>query len=96
MITKYFTNVVVKFNPFGPEARAARSVLSEIPPKLRTQCKVDLEVLTKNSTNNPLVEVTFKDKTIMKGNPAQMTMEDFAHMFDRHSRQLQFKDDVSE
>ncbi|VEU21668.1 DEKNAAC102404, partial [Brettanomyces naardenensis] len=56
---------------------------------------VDLEVLTKKSKSKPLIEVTFKDKTVMKGDPSSMTMDDFIHMFDRHSRVLQFKEEIS-
>lgn len=95
MITKYFTKVVVKFNPFGPEAKAARTMLSQIPPKIRAQCDVNLEVLTKKSKNKPIIEVTFKDKEVMKGDPTQMKMDDFTNMFDRHSRRLLFKEEIS-
>ncbi|GMM28227.1 mitochondrial 54S ribosomal protein YmL44 [Martiniozyma asiatica (nom. inval.)] len=94
MITKYFTNVVVKFNPFGTEARCARSVLSQIPPALKASCKVDLELLNEDSTKEPLVEVTFKDKTKMSGNPKTFTLADFTNMFDKHSRQLLFKEEL--
>mgnify|MGYP003362717982 CR=1 FL=1 len=96
MITKYFTKVIVKFDPFGPEARTARTMLSLIPPKLHATCDVNLEVLTKSSKNRPLIEVTFKDKTVMKGDPKSMRMDDFAHLFDRHSRALQFKEEIAQ
>ncbi|KAF6009350.1 hypothetical protein HII13_003426 [Brettanomyces bruxellensis] len=96
MITKYFTKIIVKFDPFGSEARTARTMLSLIPPKLRSTCDVNLEVLTKSSKNKPLIEVTFKDKTIMKGDPKKMGMDDFTHLFDRHSRALQFKEEISQ
>lgn len=94
MITKYFTKVAVKFNPFGPEARCARAVLSQIPPSMKGVCQVDLELLNDKSTAKPFVEVTFKDKTVMSGNPAELKLADFTNMLDKHSKKLLFKEEV--
>lgn len=94
MITKYFTNVVVKFNPFGAEARSARSVLSQIPPALKGICNVNVELLDETSKKEPIVEVTFKDKTKMAGSPLEMGLADFTNMFDKHSRKLLFKEEL--
>ncbi len=95
MITKYFTKVVVKFNPFGPEAKSARIFLSQIPPSLRGICAVDFELLDAQSKNKPTVQVTFKDKTVMEGDPVTLKIADFANLFDRHSRKLQFQEEIS-
>ncbi|ODV87184.1 hypothetical protein CANARDRAFT_217037 [[Candida] arabinofermentans NRRL YB-2248] len=95
MITKYFTKVVVKFNPFGPEAKSARIFLSQIPPSLRGICAIDFELLNSQSTKKPIVQVTFKDKTTMEGDPVNMNIADFANMFDRHSKKLAFQDEIS-
>lgn len=94
MITKYFTKVTIKFNPFGPEARCARSVLSQIPPSLKATCQINLELLNNNSTKSPFVEVVFKDNTVMNGNPAKLKLADFTNMFDKHSKKLLFKEEV--
>ncbi|KAG0680094.1 39S ribosomal protein L44, mitochondrial [Pichia californica] len=94
MITKYFTQVCIKFNPFGPEARCARSVLSQIPPSMKGACKIDLELLSKDSKKEPFVQVTFKDSTVMNGNPAELTLADFTNMLDKHSKKLLFKEEV--
>ncbi|GMM46639.1 mitochondrial 54S ribosomal protein YmL44 [Pichia kluyveri] len=94
MITKYFTNVTVRFNPFGKEARCARAVLSQIPPSLKTSCKINLELLNDQSTKKPFVEVVFKDKTTMSGNPGELALADFTNMFDKHSKKLLFKEEV--
>lgn len=94
MITKYFTKVIVRFNPFGTEARCARSVLSQIPPSLKNSCQIHLELLNKNSKNKPFVEVTFKDKTVMSGDPSTLKIADFVNMFDKHSKKLLFKEEV--
>lgn len=94
MITKYFTKVIVRFNPFGTEARCARSVLSQIPPSLKNSCQIHLELLNKNSKNKPFVEVTFKDKTVMSGDPSTLKIADFVNMLDKHSKKLLFKEEV--
>lgn len=94
MITKYFTKLTVRFNPFGSEARCARSILSQIPPSLNATCKVNLELLNSKSKNKAFIEVTFKDNTVMSGNPKTMKYADFTNMFDKHSKKLLFKEEV--
>ncbi|GME74893.1 unnamed protein product [[Candida] boidinii] len=95
MITKYFTKVVVRFNPFGTEARAARNFLAQIPPTLRGTCAIEYEVLNSQSKNKPIVQVYFKDKEFMEADPTKLSLNDLNNLFDRHSRKLQFKDEVS-
>lgn len=92
MITKFFTNVLIRFNPFGPDAKAARSILSQIPPAL-AGCDVKLELLTPTSAKKPTVEITFRDKQVLQGDPTTMAGGDFTHMFDSHSRLLQFNEE---
>jgi large subunit ribosomal protein L53 len=94
MITKYFTKVVVRFNPFGKESRCARSILSQIPPSMKNSCQINLELLNSASKKKPFVEITFKDKTVMSGNPATLKIADFVNMFDKHSKKLLFKEEV--
>ncbi|KGK36316.1 hypothetical protein BOH78_2012 [Pichia kudriavzevii] len=94
MITKYFTNVTVKFNPFGKEARCARSILSQIPPSLKNTCQVKLELINGSSKKQPIVQVTFKDNTVMGGDPRKLKLADFANMFDKHSKKLLFKEEI--
>jgi len=94
MITKYFTKLTVKFNPFGAEARCARSVLSQIPPSMNGICQVNLKLLSKESKEEPFVEVTFKDNTVMSGNPAELKLIDFTNMLDKHSKKLLFKEEL--
>jgi large subunit ribosomal protein L53 len=94
MITKYFTKVTVRFNPFGKEARCARAVLSQIPPSLKASCKIHMELLNKDSKKKPFVEVVFKDTTTMSGNPQELKLADFTNMFDKHSKKLLFKEEV--
>lgn len=98
MITKYFTKVSVKFNPFGPSARPARLLLSTIPLSMRGTCKIDFKVLTANSPakDKPIIEVTFKDKAVMKADPETMNFQEVSDLFDAHSRKLALKDAISE
>lgn len=98
MITKYFTKVSVKFDPFTASSRSARLFLARIPPSMKGACKIDYKVLTANSpvSEKPIVEVTFKDKHIMKADPEEMNFKDLSVFFDSHSRQLAIKEAISD
>lgn len=96
MITKYFTKVSVKFNPFTTGAKPARLFLSRIPTSLKAQCTVDYKVLTESSKEKPTVEVTFKDKHKMQVDPETMNFVELSNHFDGHSRKLAIKDAITE
>ncbi|KAL6454377.1 MRPL44 54S ribosomal protein L44 [Candida maltosa Xu316] len=91
MITKYFANVVVRFNPFLPAGKSARLFLARVP----AAAKVDCKVLTK-PTDEQEIQVTFKDKHVMKVNPSAMTLEDLSEYFDVHSRKLSIKESIND
>lgn len=96
MITKYFTRVSVRFDPFASSAKPARLFLSRIPLSLKGSCKVDFRVLTPSSQEKPGIEVTFKDKHTLKADPAVMSFKDVATHFDSHSRKLAINEAISE
>lgn len=92
LITKYITKARVTFDPFLLAAASSRSFLARMPPL----AKVDLKVLPQGSTTTPLIEVTFKDKHVMKADPAQMPYNDVADLLNSHSRRLLIDDAVKE
>ncbi|CEP61795.1 mitochondrial 54S ribosomal protein mL53 LALA0_S04e00892g [Lachancea lanzarotensis] len=95
MLTKYFTKVVVRFNPFGKEAKCARLLLSAIPPAQRLSgVSVQNELLTTDTTKKPTVKITFKDKAEMEVDPSGMTFKELGNYFDRHSRKLRLKESI--
>lgn len=96
MITKYFTKVNVKFNPFTIGAKPARLFLSRIPSSLKSQCTVDFKVLPENSKELPVVEVIFKDKHKMSVNPEEVSFIELSNYFNSHSRKLAIKDAISD
>lgn len=98
MITKYFTKVSVKFDPFSISARPARLFLSTIPLTMRGACIIDYKILTSNSPSSekPSIEVTFKDKVVMKADPQTMNFEEVRGHFDSHSRKLALQDAITE
>lgn len=98
MITKYFTRVSVKFDPFSASAKPTRLLLSTIPLSMRATCKIDFKVLTASSAakEKPLIEVTFKDKVVMNADPQTMSFQDITDHFNTHSRKLALKDAISE
>ncbi|CAM9019665.1 hypothetical protein WICANDRAFT_32533 [Wickerhamomyces anomalus NRRL Y-366-8] len=94
MITKYFTKVVVKFNPLDKGGKNGRLFLSQIPPALKGACSIDHELLNATSKNAPIIKVTFKDKKSLETDPTKGSINEIASFFDRHSRQLQFKESI--
>ncbi|CAD1808235.1 39S ribosomal protein L53/MRP-L53 family protein [Candida parapsilosis] len=91
MITKYFSNVSVKFNPFSTGAKSARIFLSRMPPTARIDFK-----LLKNPSDQQEIKVSFKDKHVMTADPSAMTVADLGDYFDSHSRKLAIKDSIQE
>lgn len=94
MITKYFTKVAVKFDPFAASAKPVRLFLARIPSQQKSGVAVDFKVLTKNE--KPSVSVTFKDKHVMDADPEMMTFQDLSEHFDQHSRKLALKAAISD
>ncbi|KAK6205060.1 mitochondrial 54S ribosomal protein YmL44 [Scheffersomyces amazonensis] len=92
MITKYFTNVSVKFDPFSKGGRSARLFLARVPHS----AKLETKVLTANSKDHQEISVTFKDKHIMKADPSKMKIDDLRDYFDSYSRKLVIKDAISD
>lgn len=90
MITKYFSSVVVKFDPFASSARSTRLFLSRVPSSTKIKCTI----LTKNDASTPMIEVTYMDKVVLSANPAAMNIKGIADHFDSHSRKLVLKDAI--
>ncbi|KAL6937638.1 39S ribosomal protein L44, mitochondrial [Hanseniaspora osmophila] len=99
MITKYFTKVLVRFNPAGAEAKTARLFLSAIPPTQRnTTTKIVNDLIlnseAKNNAKKPLIKVTFKDKQEFEYDPTVVNIGELAQVLDRHSRKLLVKEAI--
>lgn len=91
MITKYFANVLVRFNPFSPAAKSSRLFLARVP----ASAKLNYKILDKE-TDIPEIKVEFKDKHVMTANPAEMSLEELKEHFNSHSRRLSIKDAIME
>ncbi|KFA70413.1 hypothetical protein S40285_00603 [Stachybotrys chlorohalonatus IBT 40285] len=90
MITKFMSEISVKFNPFSPCAKPARLLLTRIPPTARANgTKINTVLLPQNSTESSSLEVKFKDGKAMKFDCAKLTINGLITELDRHSRQLQ-------
>ena len=60
MITRFLTDVRVKFNPFSPRAKPARLFLSLIPPNARSEgMKVETKMLPRTSKEPATLDVKF-------------------------------------
>ena len=87
--------MLVRFNPFGAEAKTARLMLAAIPPHQRTLgTKIQSEILNNSITKKPLVKITFKDKTDMEFDPSNTSFEEASNLLDRHSRKLRIKETI--
>ncbi|ODV61955.1 mitochondrial 54S ribosomal protein mL53 [Ascoidea rubescens DSM 1968] len=93
MITKYFQKVVVRFDPLGPGSKTARLFLALIPSLLKTSCAVSFQTLS-HSQQQPLVQITFKDKFVLEHDPSHFKFPELAALFDHHSRQLKIKESI--
>ncbi|VVT57630.1 mitochondrial 54S ribosomal protein mL53 [Magnusiomyces paraingens] len=97
MITKYFAKVSVSFNPLVAAAKPARVFLSNIPPKSRNaSIALTQKILAPSSTEPSVISVTFKDGNVISLDPTQNSTVEVAEAFDRYSRVLKLKDDISE
>lgn len=94
MITKYFTKVSVRFDPFSPSAKAVRLFLARIPPQQKSGCAIEFKILN-NPSDKPEVKVTYKDKNVIEINPEEKTFADLSSFFDTHSRKLAIKDAIN-
>lgn len=94
MITKYFTKVTARFDPFTATAKPARLFIARIPTLLKSGCQVDCKLLN-NSTEKPIIKVVFKDKKTMELDPTDKTFDDMRAYFDTHSRKLALQDAIS-
>ncbi|ODV90169.1 hypothetical protein CANCADRAFT_24445 [Tortispora caseinolytica NRRL Y-17796] len=95
MITKYFSQVTVKFDPFRNSGKAMRLFISQIPASTRQHAKVTYTVLPKGSTEPGLVDITFKDKHRVTLNPDEKTLDEIIANLELHSRQLSLADAMS-
>lgn len=94
MITKYFSKVVLRFNPTGAEAKTARLFLNAIPSTMRGQCATDLTLLPPGSPLAPIIKVTFKDKHALEVDPRTVLPAQAREVFERYSRLLKLKDSI--
>ncbi|KAF9736297.1 hypothetical protein PMIN06_008268 [Paraphaeosphaeria minitans] len=96
MITRFLTDVRVRFNPFSPRAKPARVFLSLIPPNARADgMKVETKVLPRTSTEPATLDVKFKDGKELKLELDKMRIPEVMEEVDRHSRLLARKEELT-
>ncbi|KAL1603508.1 39S ribosomal protein L44, mitochondrial [Paraconiothyrium brasiliense] len=96
MITRFLTDVRVKFNPFSPRAKPARLFLSLIPPNARADgMKVETKMLPRTSTEPATLDVKFKDGKELSLQLDKMRIPEVMEQVDRHSRVLARKEELT-
>jgi large subunit ribosomal protein L53 len=69
MITRFLTDVRVKFNPFSPRAKSARLFLSLIPPNARADgMKIESKMLPRTSKEPASLGVKFSTYNHLRPN----------------------------
>ncbi len=53
MLTRFISEVTTRFNPFSPQARAARLFLTQLPPQARQQGMVVTTLLLPRTSTEP-------------------------------------------
>ncbi|KAF2739200.1 hypothetical protein EJ04DRAFT_508916 [Polyplosphaeria fusca] len=96
MITRFFTDVRVRFNPFSPRAKPARLFLSLLPPNARASgMKIDSQMLPRASKEPATLAIKFKDGKEMNLELDKMRITEVMEEVDRHSRQLARKEELT-
>ncbi|KAF2186855.1 hypothetical protein K469DRAFT_629559 [Zopfia rhizophila CBS 207.26] len=95
MITRFLTDVRVKFNPFSPRSKSARLFLSLMPPSARSNgMKIESQMLPRHSKEPAFLGLKFKDGKEMKLDLDKMRITEVMEEVDRHSRQLARKEEL--
>ncbi|ORY08202.1 39S ribosomal protein L53/MRP-L53-domain-containing protein [Clohesyomyces aquaticus] len=95
MITRFLTDVRVKFNPFSPRSKSARIFLSLMPPNARADgMKIESKMLPRASKDPATLALKFKDGKEMNLDLEKMRITEVTEQVDRHSRQLARKEEL--
>ncbi|KAF2013385.1 hypothetical protein BU24DRAFT_424388 [Aaosphaeria arxii CBS 175.79] len=96
MITRFITDVRVKFNPFSPRSKPARIFLSLIPPSARAEgMKIESKILPRASKEPSTLALKFKDGKEMNLELDKMRIPEVMEQVNRHSRILARKEELS-
>ncbi|KAF2468096.1 uncharacterized protein BDR25DRAFT_57659 [Lindgomyces ingoldianus] len=95
MITRFLTDVRLKFNPFSPRSKSARLFLSLIPPSARVDgMKIESKMLPRHSKEPASLALKFKDGKEMDLELDKMRITEVMERVDRHSRLLARKEEL--
>ncbi|KAG5948391.1 hypothetical protein E4U53_006302 [Claviceps sorghi] len=97
MITKFMTEVTARFNPFSACAKPARLFLTYMPPNARANgTSIQTTLLPRDSSESSSLRVKFKDGKELEFDCAKTNIKSLVEELDRHSRQLQKADDLTD
>jgi len=64
MITKFITDISVKFNPFRKSGNACRFFLAQLPANARTFMKINTTILPQGSKEKSMLHVKLSTSTL--------------------------------
>ncbi|KAK8181611.1 39S ribosomal protein L53/MRP-L53-domain-containing protein [Phyllosticta capitalensis] len=95
MITRYLTEVSMKFNPFSKTGKVARNFLALLPPNARADgMKIDAKLLPRYSKDDTPLRLKFKDGKEMDLDISKLQIRDVQEEVNRHSRMLARADEL--
>ncbi|KAK8233250.1 hypothetical protein IWZ00DRAFT_447585 [Phyllosticta capitalensis] len=95
MITRYLTEVSMKFNPFSKTGKVARNFLALLPPNARADgMKIDAKLLPRYSKDDTPLRLKFKDSKEMDLDISKLQIRDVQEEVNRHSRMLARADEL--
>jgi large subunit ribosomal protein L53 len=97
MITRFITDVNLKFNPFSVRSRATRLFLTFLPPNARASGMHINTTLLPRTTDQPgSLHIKFKDGKEMSLDGEKLGIKGIVEEVDRHSRALQKQEDLND
>ncbi|KAF2835496.1 mitochondrial ribosomal protein L44 [Patellaria atrata CBS 101060] len=95
MITRFLTDVTVRFNPFTAPAKTARTFLAHLPPNARSNMKINTALLPRTATGPTKLFLKFKDGKEMDLDLDKLKIKDVMVEVDRHARLLSRQEELS-
>ncbi|KAI4154435.1 MAG: hypothetical protein LQ340_001688 [Diploschistes diacapsis] len=95
MITRFITDVSLKFNPFSARAKTCRSILSQFGPTAFQSIRIRNDVLPRTSTEPSSLKIKFQDGKEMMLDTEKLGFKDITEEVDRHSRMLARKAELA-
>lgn len=95
IVFSHLSKIVVKFNPLNNKSsKICRTILSGIPPKMKSTLELTAECLPPSSKTKEGVSFMFNDKKQLSYDPNDTTLQIMAHEVQRYTKKLKLKETI--